>query len=242
MGESRARLQLADDLIVSSSLRLSPRPQLTPASAHTQRSIATPFEAWSASHSGRIASSRALVESHLITYEKQHSHVLKLKSQYDDACRLADQAEDELNFSRASASHSPSLASSQPSTPLPAAPAVVPASVPSPPPPTAEEKGKSKELPPVVPSKERDDNDEDGSLDGIDNGSDDDDTVIPRSGLVGGAGSLTSALGRALTTVRRKAPAGLASPAAEGGEGKVLPTVADVDPSVGKAVDWGKTT
>lgn len=43
--ESRARQQLADEL---------------------QRSIAIPFEEWSEAHKGRIRSSKALIESHLM--------------------------------------------------------------------------------------------------------------------------------------------------------------------------------
>lgn len=163
---------------------------------------------------------------HLIAWEKAHSTVLKLKSQYEDACRLADQAEDEYNFSRSS-----------PAVTQPSPVAHTPLDLP----PTKEEKGKGKELPsspPSVPEKKLDDDDE-RSLDGIDDDIDDD-TVIPRSGLVGGAGSITSALGRAMTTIRRKPLSPVAAPPAEGES--TPPGGLAADPTVGKAVDWGKTT
>ncbi|KDE06877.1 hypothetical protein MVLG_02765 [Microbotryum lychnidis-dioicae p1A1 Lamole] len=73
--EARARWNLAQDL---------------------DRNIATPFATWSRSHQGRIASSRNLIESHLSEWEKAHANAAKLKTSYDEACRNADEAEDEL--------------------------------------------------------------------------------------------------------------------------------------------------
>ncbi|SCZ91402.1 BZ3500_MvSof-1268-A1-R1_Chr1-2g01385 [Microbotryum saponariae] len=73
--EARARWNLAQDL---------------------DRNIATPFATWSRSHEGRIASSRNLIESHLSEWEKAHANAAKLKTSYDEACRNADEAEDEL--------------------------------------------------------------------------------------------------------------------------------------------------
>lgn len=179
-----------------------------------------------------LAASLTLFTSpgHLIAWEKAHATVLKLKSQYEDACRLADQAEDEYNFSRSAPapSHTPASPLSAP-TPLAL-------------PPIKEDKGKGKELPrppPPVQEQRKPLDDDDRSLDGIDD--DDDDAVIPRSGLVGGAGSITSALGRAMTTIRRKpiAPATVEGDSQQTSNAQAGFTA---DPAVGKAVDWGKTT
>ncbi|TNY23812.1 hypothetical protein DMC30DRAFT_413929 [Rhodotorula diobovata] len=80
VNEGRARQALADDL---------------------QRSILTPFSAWSLSHAGRVRSSRAQVETALTAWERKRAQVDHLKATYDDACRIAAQVEDEVNFSRA---------------------------------------------------------------------------------------------------------------------------------------------
>ncbi|BGP21256.1 rho GTPase-activating protein [Rhodotorula toruloides] len=79
VGEARARKALADDL---------------------QRTIIAPFSSWSASHTSRLSASRQTLFSHLIAYETALSHVQRLKTSYTDACRTADEVEDEWNFVR----------------------------------------------------------------------------------------------------------------------------------------------
>lgn len=69
-----------------------------PLPPHTQRSIAHPFQTWSQAHAGRVASSRALVDQKLSAWEAQYAKTIKLKTAYDEACRQADQAEDEVRF------------------------------------------------------------------------------------------------------------------------------------------------
>ncbi|GJN92015.1 hypothetical protein Rhopal_005043-T1 [Rhodotorula paludigena] len=80
VSEARARQALADDL---------------------DRTILTPFSAWSLSHAGRIRSSRAAIERALVPWERKRADVERLKATYDDACRAADLVEDEFNFVRA---------------------------------------------------------------------------------------------------------------------------------------------
>ncbi|BGO99032.1 Rho-GTPase-activating protein RGD2 [Rhodotorula toruloides] len=79
VGEARARKALADDL---------------------QRTIIAPFSSWSASHTSRLSASRQTLFSHLTAYETALSHVQRLKTSYTDACRTADEVEDEWNFVR----------------------------------------------------------------------------------------------------------------------------------------------
>ncbi|BGP28401.1 Rho-GTPase-activating protein 8 [Rhodotorula toruloides] len=79
VGEARARKALADDL---------------------QRTIIAPFSSWSASHTSRLSASRQTLFSHLTAYETALSHVQRLKIAYTDACRTADEVEDEWYFVR----------------------------------------------------------------------------------------------------------------------------------------------
>lgn len=210
--ESRAHLQLAQEL---------------------EKSIAQPFSDWSEAHKGRIRSSRSLIEAHLVyaivtgdelatadpprsAFERKHAEVLKLKVQYDDACRHADAAEDELAFLKGTAVSTPDRSAS-PSSPAVAAKSPPPTPAPAPAPPA-----KSR----IV---------QDGSEDGLDD-IDDDENMIGRSGATGG--SITAALGRAFT-VRRKQLAGTAA-AASGKEVASMPFT--TDPNVGAALDWSKST
>ncbi|GAA5920366.1 hypothetical protein JCM6882_007689, partial [Rhodosporidiobolus microsporus] len=80
VSEARARQALSEDL---------------------QRTILHPFTSWSASHSARLSSSRHTLFAHLSAFESALSGVNKLKGAYHDACRLADEVEDEVLFSRA---------------------------------------------------------------------------------------------------------------------------------------------
>ncbi|SCV67987.1 BQ2448_108 [Microbotryum intermedium] len=84
--EARARWNLAQDL---------------------DRNIATPFATWSRSHEGRIASSRNVIDLHLSEWEKAQATASKLKASYDEACRNADEAEDELAHHHLKAPTSP---------------------------------------------------------------------------------------------------------------------------------------
>ncbi|KAM0793656.1 hypothetical protein ACM66B_001087 [Microbotryomycetes sp. NB124-2] len=186
--EARARAQLADDLI---------------------RSIADPFEQWNEAHSGRIQSSRSFVEAHLTAWEKAHSGIHKHKQHYDDACRALDQLEDEMAYLKGPAKTESRSTSSAPDktnghASAPSQSEAVTATeklatvednneAQSPAPPTAAK---------VEHASKVDADDDARSEDGGNVEHDDDDTIIPRSGLVGGASAITSALGRAFT-VRR---------------------------------------
>ncbi|BGP44357.1 Rho-GTPase-activating protein 8 [Rhodotorula kratochvilovae] len=89
VNEGRARQALADDL---------------------QRTILTPFSAWSLSHAGRVRSSRAQVEAALLAWERKRAQAESTKTAYDDACRAAALVEDEVNFSRAQGERAPGAA------------------------------------------------------------------------------------------------------------------------------------
>ncbi|KAL8293658.1 hypothetical protein RQP46_000359 [Phenoliferia psychrophenolica] len=197
--ESRAHLQLADELI---------------------KSIAAPFEEWSEAHKGRIRSSQSLIETHLSAYEKKQSEVAKLKTAYDEACRVADAAEDELSFLKGTGNVSPDQAGSPRAS----------EKSPPPPPPTSA---------PAPPPKSQD-----GSEDGLPDIDDDDETLVGRSGATGG--SVFAALGRAVT-VRRKqfqsAAANATAASAGSPTSKELPNMPFAqDPNVGAALDWSKST
>ncbi|KAK4706180.1 hypothetical protein P7C70_g14, partial [Phenoliferia sp. Uapishka_3] len=198
--ESRAHLHLAEEL---------------------QKSIATPFEHWSEAHKGRIKSSRAIIENHLSAYEKKQAEVTKLKALYDQACRNADSAEDELAFVKGSNPPSPADSARNSDSPRVSSPSPISSPFnglksPPPPPPTP-----AKKL-----SKINDEDSEDG-LEPID----DDDQIIDRSGATGG--SITAALGRAFTTRRKQfSGASVASSV----------SAASTDPKVEAAIDWSKST
>ncbi|KAM0753052.1 hypothetical protein T439DRAFT_378788 [Meredithblackwellia eburnea MCA 4105] len=232
--ESRAHLQLADELI---------------------KSIVKPFEDWSEAHKGRIRSSRALIESHLVAYEKKYVEVQTLKTKYDEACRNADSAEDELAFLKGSIPNSTTSPTS-PSAPVPVSTATPPrplglsskatTTASTPPPPPAKKKSNDGE------------NTED-SLPSIEDDDEDDKTLVDRSGATGG--SITAALGRAFT-VRRKQlvaaarevtqqaaaipstppPAGGAAASPAGGKESPSTISFANDPNVGAALDWSKST
>lgn len=144
-------------------------------------------------------------------YERKHAEVLRLKTQYDEACRNADATEDELSFLNGRSSQS---SISSPRSPPPTVSAATP-----PPPPAKVQSAKSGD-----------------SEDGL--GDDEDDkTLIGRSGATGG--SITAALGRAFTVRRKQLVGGGADPASPGKELPSMPLLED--PNVGAALDWSKS-
>lgn len=198
--ESRAHVQLADELI---------------------KSIAVPFEDWSLAHKGRIHSSKTLVESHLSAYEKKHQEVIKLKLAYDDACRSADLAEDELAFSRSTSSTQNQTSSQSATSPTGS---------------TSSSTIKSSPLRPNFKFKRS--NSESSALDDVDYEDENDEGLVGRSGATGG--SLTAAIGRAFT-IRRKNGG---SNGAGGSGGKDLPStpITQAEQNVEKALDLAKST
>ncbi|KAK4057745.1 Rho-GTPase-activating protein 8 [Microbotryomycetes sp. JL221] len=214
LGEARARSSLADDLV---------------------RSIADPFEQWSQTHEGRIKSSRSFVETHLTAWEKGHANTLKLKSQYDDACRLADQVEDELSHTtRPQQDHRVDSNPVIQTSPLRPSSAV-------------DDSQKTRTMKSEHQSSTANGQDQDDDVKSEDGGNrdqdDDDDTIIPRSGLVGGAGAITSALGRAFSVKRASNDQQTRSRAGSNVESTNYKNMIEspISPDVGAAFDWSRT-
>ncbi|GAA5827094.1 hypothetical protein JCM11251_001116 [Rhodosporidiobolus azoricus] len=80
VSEARARQALSEDL---------------------QRTILHPFTTWSHSHTTRLSHSRQTLLSHLTAYESSLLLVARLKATYHEACRQADEVEDQVLFERA---------------------------------------------------------------------------------------------------------------------------------------------
>lgn len=150
-------------------------------------------------------------------YEQSLSTVRKAKVSYDEACRLADAAEDELTFSGGATATERS-----PLSPTPAPPSSTPA-----------DHGKGKEKEQLTIQTEP------ASPDDVPSDSDSEDGTVGRSGATGG--SLVGALGRAFTVKRKQlaqATATVASPLSPAAE---VPAKMLQDPRVEEAVEWSKS-
>lgn len=232
VGESKARQQLADELLVRLLLWSRSPPKgaraLTPPSfvsiLHLQRSVYLPFSKWSAAHSTRIHQSQETVEKVLISWEHEKSIVEKLREVYGEKCRWLDEVEDELEFVRGREALMRSTSNSgidsgdeekrgnQARGGSGGGGGVVL------PPRPFEIDQQSDSTVPLSPStssrsvrfnrhakNDEDQGSEDGSLPPIDNGYEQD-GFIDRTGATGG--SVVAALGRALTVRRNRATSG----------------------------------
>lgn len=65
---------------------------------HLEKSILEPFGKWAADHRDRITQSWEHVDATLTRFERQKSEVDKLKHNYENKCRAADEAEDDARF------------------------------------------------------------------------------------------------------------------------------------------------
>lgn len=65
---------------------------------HLENSILGPFGKWAADHRQRITQSWEHVDATLTRFERQKSEVDKLKLSYENKCRTADEAEDDVRF------------------------------------------------------------------------------------------------------------------------------------------------
>lgn len=152
-------------------------------------------------------------------YEHSLAATRKSKVVYDEACRLADAAEDELAFSGG--------ASATERSPLsPASPGSVPA--------FRLDKGKQRGTAPLTISIRSDSPDAAGY-----DSEEEEEGLVGRSGATGG--SLVGALGRAFTVKRKQladATAAVTSPVSASSDG---PAKLLQDPRVEEAVEWSKS-
>nr|CDI55673.1 conserved hypothetical protein (N-terminal fragment) [Melanopsichium pennsylvanicum 4] len=65
---------------------------------HLEKSILEPFGKWAADHRDRITQSWEHVDATLARFERQKAEVDKLKHNYENKCRAADEAEDDARF------------------------------------------------------------------------------------------------------------------------------------------------
>ena len=65
---------------------------------HLEKSILEPFGKWAAEHRQRITHSWEHVDATLTRFERQKAEVDKLKHSYENKCRNADEAEDDVRF------------------------------------------------------------------------------------------------------------------------------------------------
>lgn len=76
---------------------------------HLEKSILEPFGTWAADHRERVTQSWQHVDATLARFERQKAEVDKLKHNYENKCRAADEAEDDAKFAPIdeSETHSP---------------------------------------------------------------------------------------------------------------------------------------
>ncbi|KAK0551951.1 Rho-GTPase-activating protein 8 [Tilletia horrida] len=103
--DHRTRARGESNLAISHAIRaIETESLLTQANAHAkvahnlERTVLQPFRKWSSEHRERITSSWNHVDAAVQRFERQHVDTEKLRAQYENKCRLADEADDDARF------------------------------------------------------------------------------------------------------------------------------------------------